>query len=148
MYYSPNMGTRKKEWGWPKSTWQCSMERERSRVGQESWSEMHTTPQDKSEWRVNVKALCTIQPQGVQHYHTTAAPLHAAEIDLVCSWLNENEQNFYGTYWIPLLYIASCYRNHHEVGTSSNESPSSANVKENCPSPKLVTWVIPLAGLL
>ena len=48
----------KRKRGRPKTTWRRTVERERSRAGWQSWSEVHAAAQDKSRWRANVDALC------------------------------------------------------------------------------------------
>ena len=54
-------GRRKR--GRPKTTWRRTVEKERSKAGWQSWSEVRTAPQDRNRWKAHVEALCaTLAP--------------------------------------------------------------------------------------
>ena len=54
-------GRRKR--GRPKTTWRRTVEKERSKAGWQSWSEVRTAAQDRNRWKAHVEALCaTLAP--------------------------------------------------------------------------------------
>ena len=48
----------KRKRGRPKTTWQRTVEKERSKAGWQSWGEVRTAAQDRNRWRAHVEALC------------------------------------------------------------------------------------------
>ena len=55
-------GRRKR--GRPKTTWRCTVEKERSKAGWQSWSEVRTAAQDRNRWKAHVEALCATLARG------------------------------------------------------------------------------------
>ena len=53
----------KRKRGRPRTTWQRTVERERSSAGWQSWSEVHTAAQDNTLWRTSVDSLCASMAQ-------------------------------------------------------------------------------------
>ena len=47
--------------GRPKTTWRCTVEKERKKAGQESWDEVRTITANREKWKVSVKALLMCQ---------------------------------------------------------------------------------------
>ena len=54
----------RKKRGRPKTTWRRTVEKERSKAGWQSWSEVRTAAQDRNRWKGHVEALCAILAQG------------------------------------------------------------------------------------
>ena len=55
-------GRRKR--GRPKTTWRRTVEKERSKAGWQSWSEVRTAAQDRNRWKAHVEALCATLARG------------------------------------------------------------------------------------
>ena len=47
-----------------KKNWRRTVEKERSKAGWQSWSEVRTAAQDKNQWKAHVEALCAILAPG------------------------------------------------------------------------------------
>ena len=50
--------------GRPKTTWRRTVEKERSKAGWQSWSEVRTAAQDRNRWKAHVEALCATLARG------------------------------------------------------------------------------------
>ena len=66
------MGKRKV--GRPKTTWRCTMEKERTMAGWKSWEEVRPLANDRDKWKKSSAALCATEHKEDRWGEVTTAP--------------------------------------------------------------------------